>query len=29
MRRYNTFRVRLRREFQSEPGFTLADLGVS
>lgn len=28
MRRYNTFRVRLRREFQSEPGFTLAELGV-
>jgi DNA-binding SARP family transcriptional activator len=26
MRRYSTFRARLRREFQSEPGFTLADL---
>jgi len=27
MRRYGTFRARLRREFQSEPGFTLADCG--
>jgi DNA-binding SARP family transcriptional activator len=27
LRRYNTFRARLRREFQSEPDFTLADLG--
>lgn len=28
MRRYSTFRARLRREFQSEPGFTLVELGV-
>jgi DNA-binding SARP family transcriptional activator len=27
MRRYATFRARLRREFSSEPGFTLAELG--
>jgi len=27
MRRYATFRARVGREFQSEPGFTLADLG--
>lgn len=27
MRRFSTFRARLRREFQSEPDFTLADLG--
>ena len=27
MRRYSTFRARLRREFQSEPGFSLGELG--
>ena len=26
MRRYSTFRARLRKEFSAEPGFTLADL---
>jgi DNA-binding SARP family transcriptional activator len=26
MRRYSTFRARLAREFEAEPGFTLADL---
>ncbi len=29
LRRYSTFRARLTKEFQAEPGFTLADLHVS